>query len=149
MTKLVVEELNTTLTQTFTLNNEGRATLSAIHPYIYMHNAPAGTFTFTLKSGADSLASASFDSAEIKADLSTSNNYAHLWKVLDFLTDPIQLGQGEYTLVLSHSGYTYSDGSFLGWVKEHENETYIIDGAPTSDFDNPLAFRFYSLKEIR
>ena len=140
MTKLVVDELFTTLSQTFTLTKNNRFDIAAIRPYIYMHNAPAGTFTLTVKSGVTALFSKTFTSAEIKSDLSTANNYVHIWKAVTF-ADPSHLEAGEYELELSSAAYTYSRTSYLGWVREHENLTNELAGSPLSDYENPRAFQ--------
>jgi hypothetical protein len=148
VTTLVVEELKTTLSQTFTLNNNRRYSLYAIKPHLYMHNAPAGTFTFKIKNGATELISVDFTSADIKSDLSTSDNYAHILKGL-LLNSPVQLdGATSYTLELSASGYTYGTSSYMGWVKNHENIFFDIDGTPENDFNNPHTFFLYELRNI-
>lgn len=147
MTTLIVEELRSTLSQSFTLSLNQRSHIYAIKPNIYMHNAPSGTFTFTIKSGGDSLGSVSFTSSDIKTDLSTSNNYAHIRKGLIF-SNPIALKNGSYTLELSSSGYTYSSGSFIGWIKDYENIFIDVTGSATTDFDNGQTFYLYSLREI-
>jgi len=146
MTALVVEELLTTLEQPFSIYLDRRITVAGLRPKIYMHNSPSGTFTFTLKRSGVTIASDSFTSTEIKSDLGTSDNYIHIWKFLD-LSNVIHLGRGDYTLELSSSGYTYSDSSYLGWVKEHENLTNEIEGVPLTNFNNPMAFQLFELKD--
>ena len=148
MTKLVVDELKTTLSQTFTLTKNKRMTIEAIRPYIYMHNAPSGTFTLAVKSGGTTLASKTFTSAEIKTDLATSNNYAHLWKAITF-TNPTQIENGEYELELSAAGYTYSETGYLGWIREHENLTNELAGTPISDIENPRAFQLLTRQVVK
>ena len=142
MTTLVVDELKTTLTQTFTLNLNRRYNIGAVRPLIYMHNAPSGTFTISIKSGANTLVSKSFTSSDIKSDLSSSDNYAWIWKALSF-DNVIQLSNGSYTLELSSSGYSYSSSSYLGWIKEHENQFNETLGTPLSAFDNPYSFQLF------
>lgn len=146
MTSLVVEELETTLTQSFSIYVDKRITLAGLRPYIYMHNEPTGTFTFTLKRGGVSIASDSFTSADIKSDLSTSDNYVHIWKFLEF-SEVVQLERGDYTLELSHSGYTFAESGYLGWIKEHENLTNEVSGSPLTNFNNPMAFQLFELKD--
>ncbi len=148
MTKLVVDELHSTLSQTFTVYKNERLTIEAIRPYIYMHNAPAGTFTIAVKSGGTELFSKTFTSVEIKSDLSTANNYIHIWKTLVFAS-PAQIENGEYELELSSAGYTYSDSSYLGWVREHENLTNEISGTPVSDIENPRSFQLLTRQVVR
>lgn len=148
MTKLVVDELKGTLSQTVTIASRKRFLVEAVRPYIYMHNAPAGTFTLSVKSGATTLVSKDFTSTEIKSDLSTTDNYAHLWKALTF-NEPLQLESGEYELELSSSGYTFSNSSYLGWVKEHESRFNETTGTELSDLYGPYSYQFLNHVEAR
>jgi hypothetical protein len=147
VTDLVVEELKTTLTQNFDIDVNRRFTIEAIAPYIYIHSAPAGTFTFKIKDGATTLASNTFTSASIQAKLSTSNTYAHIWEVIQF-TDLLHLTKKTYTLELSSSGYTYSRASFIGWIRPHENIYNTTDGLNDSINNNPMGFRLYERKRV-
>jgi hypothetical protein len=142
---LVVEELYDTLEQEFFVNLDRRYSLKAIRPLLFMYNAPSGTFTLSIKQGANVLSSVSFDSAEIKSDLNTTANYAYLWKTLVF-SNPIQLSKGAYTIELSSSSYSFSTFSYIGWIKEHEN--IFNDTVPLNadDFDNPLSFQLFEFK---
>ena len=146
--KLVVEELKSTLSQTVNFNLQKRYLFKGIRPYIYMHNSPAGIFTISIKSGGDTLASETFTSAEIKTELSTSDIYAHLWKILTF-SAPLQLGKGEYELELSSSGYTFSQSSYMGWIKKHDTRFDETSGTPVSDMENPYSYQFFNFKEAR
>ena len=144
MTTLVVEELKTTLTQDITINLNRRYTIEGIKVYLMMYNAPSGTFTLSIKQSGSVIASKSFTSADIKTDLSTSDNYAHLWKALVF-TNPLILSRGAYTLELSQSGYSFLETSYLSWVRPHEN--IFNDNESTGYFtSNPLAFRLIEKK---
>ena len=118
MTTLVADELITTLTQTVNLSYDRVYHIAGLKIKLIMYNAPSGTFTLSIKSGATTLASTDFTSADIKTDLSTADNYAHIYKALTF---SLPLKKGAYDLVLSSSGYTYSATSFLGWCKSFEN----------------------------
>lgn len=147
MTTLVVDELRSTLTQTFTYNLHKRASIAGVRPYLLMFNSPAGTFTITLKdNGGNTLASKNFTSTEIKSDMSTAHDYVYLWKALTFDT-PVQIVKGTYSLVLSSSGYGYAVGSFLGWIKEHENQFNADDGTSTGYEDIPFSYQLFSYKE--
>lgn len=147
MTTLVVDELETTLDQQFTVLLNRRLTIEGVRIYIYMHNAPSGTFTLSLKEGATVHASKTFTSAEIKTDLSTSDNYAHLWKVISF-SNVIHLSKSTYTLSLSSSGYSFSESSYLGWVKPHENIFNLTDGLNDTDFNNPRGFQLFERRKV-
>ena len=145
MTDLVVEELKTTLSQSFSIDLNRRYTVAGIRPYIYMHNSPAGTFTISLKEGATTHASKSFTSADIKSDLSTADNYAHIWKALVF-ANPLLLSRGSFVLELSSSGYSFSESSHIGWIKEHDNIFQTTDGNNNTDYNNPLSFQLFEEK---
>lgn len=145
MTKLVVDELRTTLSQEITYSLNKRVSIAAISIYVYMHNSPSGTFTLSVKSGATTVASQDFTATELKTNLSTSDDYLYMWKPIQF-DDAIQLEKGVYTLELSSSGYTYSSSSWIGWIKEHENLFIPSYG----DLDNfsmyPLSYRIYQYR---
>lgn len=145
MTTLVVDELKTTLTQTINLNKVRRYNIAAVRPLIYMENAPSGTFTLSIKSGATTLASKSFTSADIKADLGTSDNFAYLWKNVTF-DIPVKLNNGAYTLELSSSGYSYSSSSYIGWIKEFENIFNEINGTPQDYSENPFSYQLFEYR---
>jgi len=136
---LIVEELQTTLEQTITFNNWGRFQLEGMALYLYMHNAPAGTFTVSVKDGATTLVSKDFTSAEIKTDLSTSDNYAYLWKPIE-LDNTSPLRTQNYTVEISSSGYTYSSGSYLGWIKPYEN---VYNDIEEVNYDTLNSFGVY------
>jgi len=140
MSYIVVDELDTTLSQTITLDYDRIYHVAGIKMKLLMYNAPAGTFTLSLNKDATTLASASFTSADIKSDLSTTDDYAYLYKALNF---SLPLKKGSYQLVLSSSGYTYSASSFMGWIKSHEN--VFIEPTTSSDnfIDNPLDVLIY------
>jgi len=147
MSSLVLDTLVTTLSQSITLTQNRRVTIRAISLKVVMFNAPAGTFTLKVKSGANTLTSKTFTSADIKSDLSTADNYAYLWKVLDF-SGNLQLENGTYTLEISSSGYTFSESAYLGWIRPHENIFNTGDGSNDSILNNPFGFRIFELKRV-
>lgn len=140
MSTLLVEPLVTELEQSFAFNLEGRSILAGVYPYLYMHNAPAGTFTFTVYEGEVTVLSTSFDSDDIKSSLETTNGYAHVYYPVT-PSNPLPVSKGNYRAVLSASGYTHSGSSFIGWIREHENIREEMDYTPTSDAQNPLSVR--------
>lgn len=139
---LKIEPLRTTLSQTVTWNKSARAILGGIRPYIYIHNAPSGTFTFKVKKGSDVIASKSFSSSDAKTDMNTTDDYIHMWKALQF-DNPTAINKGEYTIEMSASGYSYASGGFIGWVKEYEN--LIADG--TFGTNEPLAVQLWVYRD--
>ena len=140
MTILVCEQLETNLTQTVNLVFNKVYHLDGIKIKLLMYNAPAGNFTLSVKSGAETLASSSFTSADMKSDLSTADNYAHLYKALDI---SLILKKGSYDFVLSSSGYTFSESSFIGWCKSYENVFNEEVDALLRYTDKPFDFLIY------
>lgn len=107
-----------------------------------MYNNPSGTFTVSVKQDATTLVSQTFTSADIKTELSTSDNYAYLYKLIRF-DNPLRLRAGSYDLVLSSSGYTYSSGTFLGWIKSYENIFNELEDTPENYASNPFDVLIY------
>jgi hypothetical protein len=143
LTKLVVEELKTTLVQDFSWNLRTRAHAHAFRPHLYVHNAPAGAFTLAVLDSVDTvLGSGTFASADVYSGLGTANLYAHAYFRVDMTNMP-PLHPGSYKLRLSSSGYTFSESAYLGWVRDHEDLKAPIDGAPASDLNNPMSFEMW------
>lgn len=139
MSTLVIEELITELSQQIRMKLDTRSHIASLAPYIYMHNAPAGTFTLSI-TGTGVNFSKSFTCADIKAALNTTNNYAHVFMPVVPLS-PLYLKRDIYTVKLSASGYTFSESSFLAWIKEHEDVKHNIEYIPTNDEYNPFSMR--------
>lgn len=146
MTKFLCEELRTTLSQTFTLTGSRVFQISAMRPFLVMYGAPAGTFTMSIKSGANTLGSVSFTSADIQSDLDTSDTYAYINKALQF-DQPLPLRAGSYTAELSSSGYTFGF-TFLAWIKRNESIFVTIDGTPADETNNPFTMELWEKKRV-
>ena len=142
MTTIVCDTLETTLTQTVNFKYYRRYHIEGIKVRLVMYNSPAGTFTLSFKSGATTLQTKNFSAADIKTDLGTSDDYAYIDKAIVFDT-PVIVKNGSYDLVLSHSGYTESPTSFLGWVKSHENIFNELESAPVDYTYNPFDVLIY------
>ena len=140
MTTLVINELSTTLEQSIRLSKSVRYQVAAILPYIYMHNSPAGTFTISVLRGVTVVGAKTFTSDEIKAELNTTVNFAHVFHPVIF-DSPFFLDAGVYTIKLSHSGYSRTSSSFIGWIQQHENLNNQLDYIPNNDSEKPLAIR--------
>ena len=53
------------------------------------------------------------------------------------------LKKGTYKIELSSSGYTYSNSSFLGWIKSHENIYNDLESTPIDYTYNPYDYLLY------
>lgn len=142
MSTLVVDRLTTTLTQDIELGLQKRYQLNGAHLYIYIHNAPAGTFTVSVKDGATTLVSQSFTSADFQADLETTDVYAYGWKPITFSNTPLK--NGVYSVELSASGYSYSGSSYIGWIRPYYDAFIETTAAPENDTENPFGVYFFT-----
>ena len=143
MTMLVLEEfMAVALEQAFTL--ERKLIVSAIRPYIYAHNVPAGTFTLDLvDSQSNVVASQAFTSQEIYDGLATTDLYAHaFFRVL--FDHPVPMPKGDYIIRITPTFYSFSENSYLAWVREYEDLKVPINYVPSVDSENPLAFEIWS-----
>lgn len=143
MTTLVVEELKTTLDQSVSLNFSDRYHVYAIGVHLYAHNFPGGIYTVSLiDPDASVVVEETFVSGEIYTALGTSNPYAQAYFRI-ILDDQPALPKGTYTLRLSSVGYTFSESSYMGWVRDHEDLKVKLEYAPESDLHNPLSYEVW------
>lgn len=142
MSKLIVEDhKGIEITQAFTVSD--RVAVSALRPELFLSNDPAGTFTFAIKDGATTLASKSLTTATIKANASFNDNEHH-HGVFNFqFTTPIILNKGTYTISFTTSGYTFATGSFISWVKPHDNLINTFTITTTNDDFRPFGYELW------
>ena len=145
MSTILNEQLVTTLEQPIAYLSGERAHIAAFYPYLLLFNSPAGTFTFSLLSGATVLFSQEFTSASIKAAVSTTNDYVHTFHPI-VPTDLIQLESGDYIVKISATGYTATDSSYLAWIQQHEDLSLDLDYTPGNDTYNPFSMRIKTYK---
>lgn len=145
MTTLVVNELRTTLEQDFYVDK--RLQLSAIRLNLYLHNDPSGTFTLSVKNGSDTIATSSLTVSTIKTNAGLSDNqYHHGFFRFDFSDIVPLIKNVTYTLELSSSGYTFSDSSYIGWIKEFENNTNTLIDSTDNDFEKDFSFQLWGYR---
>lgn len=124
--RLLVDPLiDEDLDQTFSLSLIRRNVIE-IKPYIYMHNAPIGTFTIRIIKDENVIDELDFTSSDIKNKLDTTDNYAHVYLPL---STSLKLDSGDYIARLTSSDYTYNDSAYIGWVKEWDSLFYEYDEA--------------------
>lgn len=147
MSNLVVQPLVTELNQDIEITTSDRLHVGAFIINLYLHNSPAGTFTFSiLNSDADVIFTKDFTSQDLKDSLSTTDDYLHTnYPIIP--DDPVQLESGDFTLNLSSAGYTYTATSFIGWIQDFENLTNDLGYTASSDEENPLTFKLKIYKE--
>lgn len=145
--KIVCEELDglNNLTQDFTIPKS--IMVGGIRIYVYAHNTPSGNFQLAIKDGATTIATFSFTASQVQTAFNTTDDYFHGWHSLD-MGDFVSLNAGTYTFELSDtSGYTFSDSSFLGWVKIFENRPFPINYTISSFTDCPFGLEIWSYRK--
>jgi len=140
MTTLLVDNLVVSLQQTIDVTSSERIHVAAFYPYLYVYNMPSGTFTFELIKSSVTVFSQTFTSVDIQTSLGTANSYMHCFYPI-IPTSLVQMEEGTYTVKITSSGYTATEASYLGWIRQHENIQNGINYTPSSDRQNPLAIR--------
>lgn len=135
MSRLVVDELITTLDQPITVDRS--IYVATIRPHLYCHNSPIGTFSFNIYSPSGLIKSFSFTSLDIKSACGLSEAYFHAYYSIPMT--PFLVPRGNYTIKLESSGYTFSESSFMGWCKDVK-PTGRVNGDPENYTENPFSF---------
>ena len=141
MTRLAVEELITTLVQPLTVETTVR--LLAVKPWLYFHNMPAGTFTMALKKDAATIREWQFTATDARNAFGGSQQFFHVY--LSLSGAPLIIYQGEYTLELSASGYTFGS-SWVGWCKDWQGVVGKVEGQAADFTSYPYSFRILASK---
>jgi hypothetical protein len=143
MTTLVLDELRTTLTQEFTLDS--RKQVVAIRPNLLFFNDPAGTYTVTVKDGSTVIGSASLSMSEILTGTGWTASQYHHGVILFQFSSPLILNKDiTYSIELSAAGYTFSESTYVGWIKSYENKINTFNITVDSDHENPLDYQMWS-----
>lgn len=103
----------------------------------------------TFKQGTTTLASRSLTMAQIISGASwTAGQYHHAFIKFD-LSSPLILNEEDYVIELSSSGYSFSELSYVGWVKEYDFPTNeVLPVPPTgASTDYPYSFQLWSYKK--
>ena len=141
MSRLVVDELITTLEQPITVDRSSY--IASIRPHLYCHNSPLGTFYLNIYSPSGLIKSFSFTSQDIKSSCGLSEAYFHAYYAISMT--PFLLPRGEYTIKLESSGYTFSESSFVGWCKDVD-PVGRVSGTPENYTENPFSFNLIEYK---
>jgi hypothetical protein len=144
LSTLLVEPLETDLTQDFTVSRDTRLNIDCIKVKLYVCGMPAGNFSLSLLTGSTVLKSTSFACTDLQTFMDTAHSYFYVLYPILF-TGLTTLENGTYHLKLSAvSGYTPTKTSYLAWIKESEN--YFGENPPISMADYPYIFRIIEFK---
>lgn len=145
MTTLVVAPLRTDLSQTISVQENKIINLAGIRPYLYLHNSPTGTVDLNIKYSATTIATKTFDLAQVKTDLGTADDYMRVWYRVQF-DDVVNLNEGQYDIELSSNTYSFSSSSYVAWVQEHEYLTNTLGYTPAGDQENPFSLQLWEYR---
>lgn len=146
MSKILVEELKTSLEQDFTANK--KHVLKSIRLWLYKHLSPSGNIYIEVIQGGQTIAtSGNITSAYLEANTdATALNYSHGYIRFDF-TDTFVILKGNFTVRLNSSGYSFSDSAYFGWVKPHENKLFTETYTNRNELDNTFGVQFWEIRE--
>ena len=141
MTTIVVEELQTALSQEFETPN--RKTISTIKLDLYKHRSPNGTFTLEIEQAGEIIATKDFTSLDIENSTpSTAINFYH-GRYNVGLDSPVVINEGTFEVRITSSGYSFSESDYLGWIKPHENIRIESDYNITNDAQNAFGLELW------
>ena len=144
MSILLVETLQSELSQDISFTGENRAEIAAFLPYLYIHNVSGATFTFEIVRDNATIFLQDFTSEEIAQEV--GGVYAHVFYPI-VPVNPVQIEPGSYKFkIKAKSGYLPGE-SFLGWCKQYNDIQNEMSYTPSSDSDNSLAIRFKIYRE--
>ena len=140
MSTVMYQPLTTELSEIIRIENYGRHHIASICPYIFINGNPSGQFKFQILEQSTTIFEHIFTAQDVLNVMGTLNNYAHVFFPI-VPENPLYLKNGNYTLKLSATGYSFSTNSHIGWCQQFENVQNEMDYIPTNDVENPLAFR--------
>lgn len=116
---------------------------------LFKSNSPAGTFTVSIKdSDSNTLVSKGQTLAQMQSAGSADLSVAYYHGFVSFIFDyPPSLEAGTYTIVLSASGYTFTDTDHLGWLRDFDHKVLNNTGTTAANaIQEPLSHRIYSYR---
>ena len=144
MSLVLVETLQTELSQNITFSGEDRVEIAAFVPYLYIHNVSGATFTFEILRDSSSIFSQDFTSEEINQ--AVNGYYAHVFYPIVPL-NPVQIEPGDYVFkIKTKTGYL-AGSNFIGWCKQYYDTQNEMSYTPTSDEELTYAIRFKIYRE--
>lgn len=152
MTHLVVDELKTSIIQTFKINIYERQKVQAIRINLLIFNTPSGDLRLNVKKDSTIIATKSIPISTLidEAELKTGNSHPYYHGYFKFEFDQMKiLEQGEHELeLLGENSYTFSEFNYIGWIQDHEalkNTTTDPDNVVHA-FDYPHGFELWGYR---
>ncbi len=140
--KLIVHELQTSLTQNLTTNKIIQVV--AVRPHIYRHNMPIGTLKVEIRTAGNVLVatSESIDISDIGAE-------AFFHGYVRFSVSAFLDKDTEYKfLLVGEDGYSFDESAYIGWCNGFDLGKYTPAVEPISSFHYPLDLEVWERKRI-
>ena len=135
--KLLVTELVGTISQTVVPSKNDN--VQAIRVGLYKHNNPAGSFKVEIQNTEGKLvASSNYLSV---ADIS-SDAFYHGFIKFD-ISAHLKKDQ-EYKIVLTSTGYTFSESAYIGWCNSFDLSSYSPSYEVKNNIYSPLRLEIWS-----
>lgn len=145
MSKFIVEPLKAIdLEQPFNLNH--RKNIRAVRLNLFKYLSPVGTFTVNLIKDSTTIVTKSLTSAEIESSSDgqiTNTNYFHGIITFEFADNVRLSADTDYKIVLTSSGYTFSEAAYMGWKKDFESYIYPLEYIPIKLEKFPYSFELW------
>ncbi len=136
MSHLLVYPLRSTREQTVIVTKN--INVKTIRLNLYKHLQPSGNLVLSIKNGSTTIATST-----LAINALDSADYSHGFYSFDI---DIKLTPKEYTLELSSTGYTFNDNAYIGWIKEHENNTNNFTTSIDNYYNNPFSYQIWEYK---
>lgn len=134
---LLVHELKGTLFQEVTPDKTTQ--VEAIRINLYKHNFPSGNFTLEIHDLSGELIATS--ATTLNASEISSSNFYH--GLIRFYVDVQLMKDVTYRVVLKSSGYSFSEGNYLGWCSGYDLGIYPPSYEQTGSFQAPLSLEIW------
>lgn len=136
MTLLVTELIGTVSQSVVPSKNDN---VQAIRVGLYKHNNPAGSFKLEIQNAEGKLIASSNNLSA--ADISSSNFYHGLIK---FEINVHLKKNQEYKIVLTSTGYSFSESAYIGWCNTFDLSSYSPSYEVINNIYSPLRLEFWS-----
>ena len=142
MTTLAVDRLISYLEQPITVRRD--LLCASLRAKLYVHALPSGTFTLKISRDSQIVSQVSFSSVNLQQKISTP--YVYFWGDFAFPAT-FHLTRGDYLIRLESSGYTFTDSSFIGWVKDFDELERDLTGEANDFSQYPFSFNLIEYKQ--
>jgi len=150
MSTLIVEELGldaaTELKQSMTATKD--LLIKNIRPHLYRHNTAAGSVIVDIRDTASGDTIATSNTLAISSLIITGGSgLAFVHAYFNFAINANIKDGANFDIVLKSSGYTFAEGSYVGWCKDFDLRKYTAGYSPNKGFRSAFDLEIWTLEE--